>query len=93
VLNILYTSVMFSHTIIKYDVGMKLFWQQAVQVTNIIINKIFFLPFEIRYIKTLPSFEQTADALGLVVSLIFILTDNLWTQYIILQRNANITDA
>jgi hypothetical protein len=28
-----------------------------------------------------------------VISLIFILTNILWTQYIILQRNANITHA
>jgi hypothetical protein len=36
--------------------------------------QFFLLPLEIRYIDPLPSLEQTADALGLVISLIFILT-------------------
>ena len=57
---------------------MKLFWQQAVEVSNIIINVNFFLfPLEIRYIETVPSFEQTADTPGLVISLILILTKYL----------------
>jgi len=66
--------MIFSYTKIIYNVGIKLFWQQAVEVSNIIIPPP---PLEIRYFETLPFSEQTADALCLVISLIFILTNIL----------------